>query len=1008
MNNIDRLLLIALFSFIIVVFTPKFSSSQIWSEDFSSYPEETGIDGTGNIQNYPDSISKWTLDVSNADLSGGKSDYFKIMNGKLEACDVDGPVSWISESIDISEFNKIKFSMLIHEDGDLESNDYVDLFYKADDSTFRRLTSWEDRYGDDEHTLIGDYPDDDDWTSLLIYKKNIIADSLKLMVKMNNNSGTEYIQLDEVVVEQDNIKPEPSNHALNFTGSLVNDGTIQLSFEKNEGQVKADGYLIIANTMNISEPSDGKDFSEDKNLFNDTGLVKLTNDLDSFSFSGCKEDTTYNFKLYPYTNYGADIDYKTDGDVPTVSISTGNAANIIISEIADPSDNHYARFVEIFNADTVPVELDDQKWNLAKQTNGGNWYNISLNGKIYPGELYVVGYTRFTDFYSCSPDAESGYISGNGDDGYFLFKGGNHETGVLVDSYGKINVDGTGTSWEYTDMQATRKAEVEYSSTEWTEGEWIIQAADHSQMTPAFHNNSVRFIGSSGDWYTPSNWTGGKVPGDTTIASIPENASLIIETSDSVASCESLYLRAGAKLTVARDNALNVSNILWLMSDENAVASLIEYDNLTTGNVIIEQFFGENPTDDDNWHYVSMPVNSSASKVFDPQSQMNDVFYWSEPEDSWNEISDNSTDLSVMEGYAVNQETPRFIEYKGNLNSGGVEKSGLSRTNGNYYEGFHLIGNPYPSGIDIQANSGVAIQNLEPTIWYRSDGNFATFNYLSGEQVNGGTGLIPPMQAFWIKVNDNGNGVFKINNESRIHTNQMVYKNQQKKNNRNRLRLVLRKGKLKDETIVYLNQNAHSNFDSYDSEKMFASNKEYPQIYTTADKNRLAINGLPGDIKKTIVPIAIKSSSAGEVSLKVNNAENFNEQYNIYLYDGRIDSLQNLRNENTFYFTVNESFHDTSTFSLIIKPKNRATLNRRMFEEGNVKIFSNRKNLILEAEKAGKINLYIFNLMGSEVFSIDTRIHTGSNKMYLPLKSGIYIVRIKTQNTQITKKIFVN
>ena len=62
----------------------------IWSEDFSTYAAGTGIDGSGNIGDYPASVTKWTLDVSNCNFYGSTSDWIKTVSGVMEGKDLDG------------------------------------------------------------------------------------------------------------------------------------------------------------------------------------------------------------------------------------------------------------------------------------------------------------------------------------------------------------------------------------------------------------------------------------------------------------------------------------------------------------------------------------------------------------------------------------------------------------------------------------------------------------------------------------------------------------------------------------------------------------------------------------------------------------------------------------------------------------------------------------------------------------------------------------------------------
>ena len=42
--------------------------------------------------------------------------------------------------------------------------------------------------------------------------------------------------------------------------------------------------------------------------------------------------STYYYKIFPYTNSGSYIDYKTDGSVPQFSITNANAPSLPITE----------------------------------------------------------------------------------------------------------------------------------------------------------------------------------------------------------------------------------------------------------------------------------------------------------------------------------------------------------------------------------------------------------------------------------------------------------------------------------------------------------------------------------------------------------------------------------------------------------------------------------------------------------------------------------------------------
>ncbi|MGD9873094.1 MAG: lamin tail domain-containing protein [Kiritimatiellia bacterium] len=166
-------------------------------------------------------------------------------------------------------------------------------------------------------------------------------------------------------------------------------------------------------------------------------------------------------------------------------------SDLMISEVADTTNSN-ARFVEIFNAGAAAVDFGTEVYYLSRQSNGGTtWGDILLtNGTLAAGDAYVVAFSTndFLAAFGFEADQASGNINGNGNDGYFLYKDGNHTNGSLVDAYGIIDEDGTGKAWDYTDAVAYRNVDVTQPNTLWSAGEWtIIKPATQEQATPGVH-----------------------------------------------------------------------------------------------------------------------------------------------------------------------------------------------------------------------------------------------------------------------------------------------------------------------------------------------------------------------------------------------------------------------------------------------------------------------------------------------------------------------------------------
>ncbi len=186
----------------------------------------------------------------------------------------------------------------------------------------------------------------------------------------------------------------------------------------------------------------------------------------------------------------------------TFKVHVGSA--LIISEVADPSDSADGRFVELYNAGGSSIDLAAGNWYLARQANGGTtWGNIALTGTVAAGQTYIVAYSasNYPVSYPAAPAPNqiSGNINGNGDDGYFLYSGGNSTAGVLEDAYGVINEDGTGMPWEYLDSRAARNANVTAGNPTWTASEWTIASAAVADMTPGVHPDGAAVFSVSFD-----------------------------------------------------------------------------------------------------------------------------------------------------------------------------------------------------------------------------------------------------------------------------------------------------------------------------------------------------------------------------------------------------------------------------------------------------------------------------------------------------------------------------
>jgi len=146
--------------------------------------------------------------------------------------------------------------------------------------------------------------------------------------KENNNTGGKVYYDDFSFSGETSIDPEPSNYPTDFTAA-ASGLAIGLTWTDAVGSQLPSGYLILGAKEGFSTtaPQDGTPVGDDLDWSDGTAAVNVAYGVETYTFSGLDSQTAYTFTIYPYTNGGDNIDYKTDGTAPE---ATDTTANIII------------------------------------------------------------------------------------------------------------------------------------------------------------------------------------------------------------------------------------------------------------------------------------------------------------------------------------------------------------------------------------------------------------------------------------------------------------------------------------------------------------------------------------------------------------------------------------------------------------------------------------------------------------------------------------------------------
>jgi hypothetical protein len=496
---------------------------------------------------------------------------------------------------------------------------------------------------------------------------------------------------------------------------------------------------------------------------------------------------------------------------------------------------------------------------------------------------------------------------------------------------------------------------------------------------------------------------------------------------DANATAPALTVNAGGKLTINDTYGLNATSILLKSHVTDGTATIKDLNALggltVSGTKSIEQYL----TTGRNW-YVSSPVATALSSVFGAVAPTTNKLYWyNEPQGSsltlnWPQISDNVTTLGVTRGYVANMPANGVITFMGGaLNTGAITTGvnsvpALSRTTGQTKEGFNLVGNPYPSYLNW-SDVATASTNVDATMWYRTKVgvDYKYYTYLTGtgalEQDGitvpaGVSNLIPPMQAFWVRVTaGQTSGTLAFTNSMRAHkdiSGNALRAPSAKKSTNQLIRLQVSNGISDDETVVYFNPNVTNGLDNYDSPKMFNNNDAIPELYTTVDAEKLVINGMQNMPLNQEIALGFVPGSASSFSIKANEISNLPSNVKVILKDNVTLAETDLTDGATAYQFAPE-VSPANRFSILFRTPGAVT-GMDNTAKLNAQVFVNAANqiVIIAPEKS---NYSIYNAVGMfiENGQITAKLQTANCK----LQTGIYFVTVSVNGQKEIQKVVI-
>jgi hypothetical protein len=366
---------------------------------------------------------------------------------------------------------------------------------------------------------------------------------------------------------------------------------------------------------------------------------------------------------------------------------------------------------------------------------------------------------------------------------------------------------------------------------------------------------------------------------------------------------------------------------------------------------------------------------------------------------------------------------------------------------------WNLIGNPYPSGIDakkflelpenlpvIDGTIYVWTQIPQPTsttqdpfygdyVLNYTSNDYASFNKTGAtgtassatNAVTTPTGFIATGQSFFVKAASTmANGATKnvtFNNSMRIEGNNSDFSKTNnntkttiaEEKNRIWLNLTNNSGAFSQTLIGYITGATQGLDRGFDGESFGGNNVTFYSIIPDA---KLTIQGraLPFDTNDTVI-LGYNAAKKGNYSIRIDHLDGLFDNQSIYLEDKDLNIIHDLKQKPYVFSTKVGDFNNRFVLKYGAKT---LSVDENNIKDNNIIIsyIKNSNNLIINNNSLDsnveKVDL--FNLLGQSILTWQIENQEQQN-IQIPIKSistGIYIAKVKTSESEISKKIIIN
>ena len=488
------------------------------------------------------------------------------------------------------------------------------------------------------------------------------------------------------------------------------------------------------------------------------------------------------------------------------------------------------------------------------------------------------------------------------------------------------------------------------------------------------------------------------------------HANRILTGSLTIADTKQFVIPAGISLTVNGSVTLNGSDCLEIMSDGSFIDSGMQ--SAGSGTAIVDRYITANA-----WHYISSPVQEACTAIF-----LGDYIkpYAEGTLGFGPYIVSPSVMLKPMQGYAVWPTMNHTIVFSGGkLNTGNLEadvsRTYTGQTGNNEYDGWNLVGNPYPCSIDLDLLHETW-DNVEETAYFwdqslSASGNYSVYPAKTGFGTH--SQYAPAMQGFFVRCNafasheTPGFGIIRFNIASKVHSSEIFLKKNKQVSNAIFIKVTGSANPFYDELVVHFDSNTTTGYDpGYDANKLWGL-KEAPQIYTVIGNNvNLTVNALPFDSANVVVPMGFKTEISGNYEMTIDSIGTFGKEVSIILEDLKLQISQDLKSAPNYRFY----YEQTDLPERFLLHFNNHKLGVKAVEKyRSLKIYSSGSDIFIcnFSEKPVNGTIFLYDLVGRELVHSSLKAEQ-INRINTGWRRGCYLIKVVSNLGIFTRSVYLN